>query len=287
MAEAKTVELKISTQGHPPARLDLPKNFESRKDWPLVINIHGYKGSIGLQRLLTRMDRHQNALGFVLLTPQSTTDKDGNTFWNGSNYCCDFYKSGVDDKAYIRQLIEHIASHPVYGRINLRRVYLFGHSNGAFLSYSLACEMPDLIAGVAGYAGTMDLRDENAQLIPPGPPCSHNIPMPIYHIHGTNDRTIKFEGHDAFPQYPTGYQSSNQLVSNWLEHNECSTLNSDQKRVNATLLKRGKETTTIDYKSCESGSAVRYSIVQESGHVTLFRKSFYRSMLEFLLSHQR
>jgi poly(3-hydroxybutyrate) depolymerase len=102
-----------------PVNVYIPSSYDGKTPLPLVIMLHGYKSSAA-------------------------------NFWNASDACCNFYNSGVDDAGYLRALIEEI------GRqfsVDRKRIYLIGHSNGGYMTYRMACEYADLIAGIAVWPG--------------------------------------------------------------------------------------------------------------------------------------
>ena len=53
-------------------------------------------------------------------------------------------RSAVDDSGYVRQIIMTIQG--IY-KIDPRRIYVTGHSNGGYMSHRMACDHSDLIAG--------------------------------------------------------------------------------------------------------------------------------------------
>jgi polyhydroxybutyrate depolymerase len=74
----------------------------------------------------------------------------GARFWNATDACCDVDASGVDDSSYLAGLINEIGSHVA---VDPRRVFVVGHSNGAFMSYRMACDHADTIAAIVSLAG--------------------------------------------------------------------------------------------------------------------------------------
>jgi poly(3-hydroxybutyrate) depolymerase len=108
------------------------------------------------------------------------------------------------DSAYIRALIEAVqGSYPV----DPRAIFVGGHSNGGFMSYRLACDHSDLIAGIASIAG--------AAFNPYVPPnhawlpgvgggyvsysCNPTHPINVLQIHGDADETVSFAGENFKP----------------------------------------------------------------------------------------
>jgi poly(3-hydroxybutyrate) depolymerase len=62
----------------------------------------------------------------------------------------------VDDVQFVRDVIAHVEAEY---RIDSRRVYAAGFSNGAMMTHRLAADLPDLLAGVALAEGTVG-RDQ-------------------------------------------------------------------------------------------------------------------------------
>ena len=69
------------------------------------------------------------------------------------------------------------AQHP----LDENRVFVTGMSNGAMMSYRIASERPDLVAGIAPVAGSLVMD----------PP---TLPVPILAIHGLLDENVPFQG---------------------------------------------------------------------------------------------
>jgi polyhydroxybutyrate depolymerase len=86
----------------------------------------------------------------------------------------------VDDVGFISTLIDYMAQH--YG-IDTRRVYATGHSNGAKMSYRLACELSNKIAAIAPNASQIMTQN-----------CHPPRAVPILHFHGTEDKCAPYEG---------------------------------------------------------------------------------------------
>jgi polyhydroxybutyrate depolymerase len=84
--------------------------------------------------------------------------------WN-AGYCCG--STSVDDVAFITAVIRQVSPRSP--------VFLAGYSNGGRLAYRLACERPELFAGVAVFGAVSAF------------PCPHQPPVPILIAAGTAD----------------------------------------------------------------------------------------------------
>ncbi|GLY79296.1 alpha/beta hydrolase family esterase [Actinoallomurus iriomotensis] len=94
-------------------------------------------------------------------------------------------RDGVDDLAFTRAVITKLAGEH---RIDRRRVFAIGYSNGGQLVMRLAHEAPGLLAGAAVLAATMP-APENF-LAADTPPA----PLPVMLVHGTKDPIVAYEG---------------------------------------------------------------------------------------------
>ena len=194
---AKSISLDFSSSNRKNVKVQLPKKFDQRNDWPLIISLHGYGGSSRLQNYYVRLHTFQNDLGYVYATPDGLKDSKGKGYWNASEFCCDFDQSDVNDIDFVKELIAKIKNTAEIGRINPKKVYLIGYSNGAFLASRLACSSSIDIAGIVTISGTSDLRGLNGELLNEVElDCEHQRPVPVLHVHGDEDTTIAYDGFD-------------------------------------------------------------------------------------------
>ena len=148
---------------------------------PLVIVMHGYTGSADSIMSYSGMNEVANEEGFVVVYPQGTVDQQGNAFFNvGYEFHAD---ASVDDLQFIRDLVAHLQDELT---LNLDKVFATGMSNGADMSYLLACQASDIFRAVAPIAGVMMKETFDT--------CSPSRPLPIFEVHGTNDEVSLFNG---------------------------------------------------------------------------------------------
>ncbi len=185
----RTVELVQDSGGvvqyvdHPardePAVLVTPSTFVDGET-PLIVALHGYGSDSASLAAYVPLHERVTTDGFALLLPNGTRDGMGNPFWNPTDECCARGKTGEDDVAYLTELVAAAEAIADFGP-----VYVFGYSNGGFMSHHLACKGLPGLRAVASLAGTSYVEDSSCEGAPP---------VSVLHIHGTEDPVILFDG---------------------------------------------------------------------------------------------
>lgn len=216
----------------------LPPSYSGDRPVPVVVVLHGGGGTWVGARKGSQMDLSADAHGFIAVYPNSGKSKR----WNIGSRKKKKAESDLDDIGFFRAMLDDLAKK---FNIDQSRIYFAGLSNGGFMSYRVACEMPDRVAAVAALGCALPFSD-----CPPG------RPVPVMHIHGTADRWIPFEGGqvktmgDVVP--PT-----QAVVGFWRERNGCAEPVSSY---------RGKEAACVT-SDCEAGSQVTFCAIEGGGHV--------------------
>ena len=148
---------------------------------PLFIGLHGGTGWADQFAQTDHIEGLAESNGFIVVHPDGIRIAGGpGEVWNGGSCCGVAARIGVHDVGFIRALIDSIEAHYP---IDAHRVYAFGHSNGAIMSYRLACELSDRIVGVGMWAGTLGIDA-----------CEPSQPVSIIHAHGAADQNIPLAG---------------------------------------------------------------------------------------------
>jgi poly(3-hydroxybutyrate) depolymerase/1,4-dihydroxy-2-naphthoate octaprenyltransferase len=242
-----------------PAELFLPEANESAG---VLINLHGYSGNSSSQTNYTYLKESALAAGLAYIAPDGMQDRTGNRFWNASNACCDFAKSGVNDVEYLDGLIDEISDS--YD-LDKSRIYLFGHSNGHFMSYQFLCTSKHKVAAIAGLAGSMDLDPEQ---------CAGKTAK-VLHIHGDADATISYVGGALFAQ---NYPSVDEVVKRWSNNNQCTANSENQLDLIAAM--SGSETTVLPF-NCSEGALELWRI-NGGVHVPVLDRGFADKVVSWL-----
>lgn len=241
--------------GDRPATLVLPQEHRGGP-LPLVIGLHGYGGHAWDFEATTKLTERVREDEIALLLPQGSEEQSGDQFWNATGWCCDLENSGVDDVEYFRSLMKEIESYiPVDG------VYVYGHSNGGFMSYRLACEsFPNLVA-IASLSGT-SFEDEER--------CEGANPVSILHIHGTEDDVVLYNGTSSNGDLE-GYAAAHDVVREWAQRANCDeTPDRSAPPLDLDEEVEGAETTITRYVDCDGGRGIELWTVDGAGHSPSF-----------------
>lgn len=263
--------------GDRPVEPYVPASYKPGTPAPLVILLHGFGASGLLQELVFRLREVSEARGFVYLMPDGTIDADGKRFWNATDACCNFYGSGVDDVAYLRDLIAEAKER---FSIDPKRVYLAGHSNGGFMAHRMACDEAGTVAAVASLAGSTWL--DPAQ-------CKPSEPVSVLQIHGTEDDAVLFDGESMNNGVLGGYPGALETVSRWAALNGCDSMpETTLSPLDFSPDVDGPETTVTRFaKGCKAGSQVELWTMVGERHIPGLNDSFSPAIVDFFFENAK
>ena len=160
--------------------LFLPPGHDRTRPAPLLLVFHGGGGTA--ESMARIMDTHAKAarMGMITAYPQSLYEGfnagpgvDGKAPNFGQAVA-----EGVDDVAYVSRVIDDVGAH---AKVDPRRVFAAGWSNGSAMSFRLAVQLSDRIAAVAGAMSELSLMD----------PLTMRRPVPMMYIWGTKDPIMR------------------------------------------------------------------------------------------------
>jgi polyhydroxybutyrate depolymerase len=205
----------------------------------LVLILHGRNGTAADLRHRTRstFDKLADRDGFIVVYP----DAPGGTWNSGHAYA----KSQTDDVGYLSALIDSLSAE---FNVDASRVYVTGFSNGASMTYRLACERPDKIAAIAPVGGGLAERLMR--------PCAigSRRPIPLLVMHGTADPINRFDD---------GEREGN--IQYWIRRNGCSTV-ATISQLPDTDPSDGTRTRIERYENCQAAADVALYAIEGCGH---------------------
>ncbi|MGN9912780.1 alpha/beta hydrolase family esterase [Phytohabitans sp. LJ34] len=263
-----TEDVELELDGRP-FRLHVPSTAPDKA--PLVVLLHGYTSSADEQESYFQLTAESDRRGFLYATPEGTTDQRGERFWNATPACCDFYRSGVDDSAYLARLIDTVAAkHP----IDPARVYFVGHSNGGFMALRMACDHADRVTAVVSLAGAAT-ADPAA--------CEPARPVSVLQIHGTSDRTILYEGSTTGGRR---YPAAKDTVALWRGLDGCADrAGTAAAPIDLDSTLPGAETTVTSWhEGCRDGTRAELWSIEDGSHIPALTPTFATAVVDFLLA---
>jgi len=196
----------------------IPSVHDRSVQVPLIIALHG-RGTTGKSMIILTQK------GFNKLA-----DKDGSIIvypdgvelnWNDGRMDEEAndraHRDNIDDVGFISALIDFMIMNY---NINPKQVYVTGISNGAIMSYRLACELSHKITAIAPVDGNIPVMLY--------PQCSPSRSVSVLAINNTEDPLVPFEGGEItgkFRRVKLGkVLSVDESIRFWIYRNRCSVI---------------------------------------------------------------
>jgi polyhydroxybutyrate depolymerase len=229
-----------------------PSDIDGTEPAPLILALHGGGGTgRGMCTLPAGLQRLVDEQGFILVCPDGVerhwNDGRGIQSWRA-------HAEAIEDVGFLVQLIDEVARETPVDR---RRVFSAGISNGGLMSFRLACDRPDVLAGIAAVAASMPTEAD----------CEPGMPVSVMLINGTEDPLVPWDGGDiGFGGERLGtVRATEEVFDLWSRLNGCEgqPQRFDDPDPDPTDGTRVDRTT---YERCQGGSQVSLIRVKGGGH---------------------
>ena len=144
---------------------------------PLVLVLQGAGPGFDVMDI-TRIAPVADREGFAVAIPNAAGD-----LWNDGALKT-FGPNASSDVAFLRRVVADIGAKGL--RLDRKRIYAIGFSNGGMMSLRLACEAADLFAGVGAIAANMP------KALAAG--CRPSAPVSVIVVNGTDDPVVPYRG---------------------------------------------------------------------------------------------
>lgn len=199
-------------------RIYIPSVYDKSAQSPLVIALHGRGGKGESMILVTRkgFNKLADKDGFIVVYPDGIelNWNDGRMDEVAKDRA---HRENIDDVGFISALIDSMIKDY---NIDKKRVYITGISNGAIMSYRLACELSDKIAAIAPVDGNIPDMLLNE--------CLPSMPVSVLAINNVNDPLVPYEGGNIYTSIRRlnlgKVLSVNESINFWVNHDHCSSL---------------------------------------------------------------
>jgi len=253
-------EPSIPTQttfgGDRPVELLVPEDYDHSQPLPLILILHGYSAAGSIELAYSRLGNLVDDPGVFVMAPDGLVDDERNRYWKSEHEGCELHAEGPDDVAYLMGLLDEVAS--VY-QVDPDRTFIFGHSNGGFMAYRLACTHSERFAAIISLAGSAPFDPSD---------CVPTEAVSVLQIHGDADDTVPYEGGTEVIGIPCMHPSAPEMVETWGEHVGCT----------GELLDTGEdldiedplddpETRVEAVAGCPAGVGVELWTIEGGGHI--------------------
>ncbi len=245
-AGAQTIAKTMQAGGRERSYLiHVPAGYDGRTPVALVLVLHGGSQSPQGAERMSGMSAKADLEGFIAVYPSGTSAFGRAPTWNSGACCAYAQRKNVDDIGFLRALVAKLEKDY---RLDPKRVFMTGISNGGMMSYRAACEMADVVAAIAPVEGAQDLE------------CRPSSPVSVIVFHGTADRMVPFEGGST--PYQIGSIRSDTPVGDtvafWVKRDGCSPSPRHDEQ---------KELHIDTYTGCRNGTAVELYAIQGGRHM--------------------
>ena len=240
-------------------KIHTPSFYDTSAPLPLVIALHGRGGNGESMILVTRkgFNKLADKEKFIVVYPDGIelNWNDGRMDEEANDRA---HRENIDDVGFISALIDSMITNY---NIDPKRVYITGISNGAIMSYRLACEISDKITAIAPVDGNIPY------LVFDG--CSPSETVSVLAINNLNDPLVPFEGGEIYGHFHRvklgKVLSVNESIGFWVNRNNCS--------VNPVVTEEpdrdpddGTRVTRLQYVNDFDGTEVILYAVDGGGH---------------------
>lgn len=216
---------------------------------PLVLVLHGGGGNGVISAAMSGFNAKADAEGFLAVYPNGS-GRFGERLltWNAGHCCAYAMRERANDVGFIGDLIDELVRRD---RVDPKRVYVTGMSNGAMMSFRLGRELAHKLAAIAPVVGAM-FGDET-------PPA---VPMPVIMFNSRTDKSVPFEGGPAKIRAGTAvgdadYKPAAFALDFWAKANRCAP---------PPAVAREPGVTITRYDRCEGGARVVLYALEGGGH---------------------
>lgn len=160
----------------------VPKSYDGHMPVPVVIMYHGGGGKAAVAMRETRLPEKSEQAGFLAVFPEGNPPDptkrasfQGNPqTWNDGSGRFHAGKANIDDVGFTETMLDDLSKNY---RVDPRRIYVTGFSNGSSMAYRLGAELSHRIAAIAPIASS-GLKIEDFKL---------SRPVPLLSIQGVSD----------------------------------------------------------------------------------------------------
>ena len=226
----------------------VPKKYDPKSPTPVILALHGAAMDGSMMVWFSGLNKKSDESGFIVVYPSGTGVGPFRT-WNAGGFSGRMAEGKADDVAFIGKLLDDLAT---VVKVDEKRVYACGMSNGGMMCYRLAAELSDRIAAIAPVAGTIAIEESQPKR-----------PVPVMHFHGSKDNIVPFEMAKGKTPSFMKLKGVEESIQTWVKLNGC-----DETPKTETISQDADEmkVTRKTYGNGKDGSEVVLVVIEEGGH---------------------
>jgi len=235
-------------------RLHLPQgSAPPETGWPLVLVLHGGGGNARQMEKFSRFSRLADEQRFVVAYPEGV-DRGWNDGRVGEFNTA--HRDNVDDLGFLKAVVEDIAAQH---RLDRRRIYATGISNGGFMSARLGADASEVFSAIAPVVAGLP-RGWGERLQPA-------LPVSVMVVQGTADPLVPYLGGwvQVFERRRGEILATEDSVLRWREANGCQAPEVVEALEDRDL-EDGCRATRYRYEGGRGQSAVELWKIEGGGH---------------------
>ena len=228
--------------------IHIPKGHNPKQPAPVILALHGAAMNAPMMAKFCGLNETSDKEGFIVVYPNGT-GTGSFLIWNAGGLQGLLAADSADDVAFISQLLDDLGT---VVKVDPRRVYACGMSNGGMMCYRLAAELSKRFAAIAPVAGTIAIDESKPEQ-----------PVSVIHFHGTEDNLVPFVTDENQVQSLMRFKGVEASVQTWVKLDGCRA----QPKTD-TLSKAGEEmkVTRQTYGGGKNGSEVVLITIEGGGH---------------------
>ena len=232
-------------------RIHVPPKYDPKKPAAVVLALHGAAMFDELMEAFTGLSKTADEHNFIVVYPNGTGPGGVLQTWNAGLFPGELNKMKADDVKYLGKVLDDVES---AFKVDKKRVYATGLSNGGMMCYRLASEMSDRIAAIAPVAGTMAIEKFEPKR-----------PVSVVHFHGTSDKLVPYKGPEIKKDMPSymKFRSVDDTIA------ACVKANGSDGKMTETEIAVKVDKINVkrrDFGKCKDGAEVVLYVIEKGGH---------------------
>lgn len=169
-------------------RVKLPKGYDDRKRYPLVLTLHGYSGNLdNYFKAVLEMMPESNIILASLQAPYWIPNARDSYRWRIPEFGPEQQEQTIQmSEDYIAGVVRSLKA-----KYKPSKLYLMGYSQGGWMTFNTGLRYPKLVDGLVAFGGWVDTVRISAKQI------KNANKLKVLIVHGRNDKAVPFSAAES------------------------------------------------------------------------------------------